>query len=229
MSSSKDHRFSAAEVAAYEKKRYRGLDQRVVHWREERIIRRLLSLLDMPHGEEKLCLDAPCGYGRFSRLLLQQGFQLVSSDLSLAMVERARQKAFFSIYPIGIVSNIKIGLPFAEETFSVVFCLRFFHHLHQPEERKAVRREFHRVCRSAVIVSFYCSPFIHRVQRKLRQWWRPSPTKIAMISASTFCQEAEEAGFQVKKLVPLWRGIHAQNLALLIKKDLPSSCLKSGS
>ena len=210
----KDH-----EVADYERRRYRGLDQRWVHGREVRILRQALRLItagepDKPSGP---ALDAPCGYGRFSGLLIEAGYRPVSCDLSLAMVRRARAKDPFSPIPMGIVGNVTRGLPVRAGAFPLVFSLRFFHHLHQPEERRAALREFARASAAWLILSFYQANPLHRAQRALRRRVKRSRTRIKMITAREFREEAAGAGFRVVRVFPLFRGIHAQHIALLKK------------
>ena len=84
-----DAPFQEHEVDEYERKRYRGIDQRIVDWRERRILRKILQKM---RDSSFLALDIPCGYGRFSGMLLERGYSLVSSDLSFFMVRRAREK-----------------------------------------------------------------------------------------------------------------------------------------
>jgi SAM-dependent methyltransferase len=210
----KDH-----EVADYERRRYRGLDQRWVHGREVRILRRALGLIkaEAPDTPSKRALDAPCGYGRFSGLLIEAGYRPVSCDLSLAMVRRARAKDSISPTPMGIVGNVTQGLPVRTASFLLVFSLRFFHHLHQPEERRSALREFARASADWLILSFYQANPLHRMQRALRRRIKKSRTRIKMITAREFREEVAEAGFQVVRIFPLFRGIHAQHIALLKK------------
>jgi SAM-dependent methyltransferase len=211
--------FQEHEVADYERRRYRGLDQRLVHGREMKILRRALGLIEAgePDKPSKLALDAPCGYGRFSGLLIEAGYRPVSCDLSLAMVQRARAKDAASTYPIGIVGNVIRGLPARTGVFPLIFSLRFFHHLHQSEERQTALREFARASTGWLILSFYQANPLHRAQRALRRRVKKSRTRIKMITAREFRQEATAAGFQVVRVFPLFRGIHAQHIALLKK------------
>ncbi|MEW5901420.1 MAG: methyltransferase domain-containing protein, partial [Acidobacteriota bacterium] len=111
MSSSAKKPFAEHEVADYERRRYRGLDQRLVHRRELRLLEKAMRLIakEKPLPQSSLALDAPCGYGRFSEFLLSRGFRLVSTDLSLAMVKRARAKDRVSTTPMGIVANVTQG------------------------------------------------------------------------------------------------------------------------
>mgnify|MGYP000592660365 CR=1 FL=1 len=217
MSSSKPIPFNDQQVAEYERRRYRGLDQRLVHWRETRILSRWLKDLARTSEFPGLCLDAPCGYGRFSQHILASGFNLVSADLSLSMVKRALKRGFNGHFPIGIVINLLADFPFADHSFDLVLSLRFFHHLHSTEERQHVLVEIGRVTTRWAIVSFYRKQPLHELQRKLRRWLRPSPTRISMLSLATFSREAALAGFRLKKISALWPGLHAQHFALLEK------------
>lgn len=216
MSSSKPIPFDRHQVAEYERRRYRGLDQRLVHWRETKILKKWLK--ELAQKGPGLCLDAPCGYGRFSHLILKSGYILISGDLSLAMVERTSAQEYNGRIPIGIVINMLAGLPFIDSSLEVVLCLRFFHHLHLAKERVAVLTEIARVTRRWAIVSFYRKQALHEFQRKLRRYVRRSSTQISMVSLTTFKEEAAAAGFSLKKIVALCRGLHGQHFALLEKR-----------
>ena len=219
MSSQAKIPFREHEVADYERRRYRGLDQRLVHWREVRILKKALRLIgeEAPDGFRGLVLDAPCGYGRFAELLSEAGYRPVSGDLSLAMVRRALAKDPFSPNSIGIVANITSGLPFRDGVFPLVFSLRLFHHLHRPEERRAALGEFARTGSGWAIISFYRANLLHEAQRALRRRIKRTKTRIKMITGREFEAAATEAGFHVVRVFPLFRGIHAQHIALLDK------------
>jgi len=206
--------FQKHEVEDYERTRYRGLDQKIVHWREKRILRRILKEV---RADSSLVLDVPCGYGRFSSLLLEQGLPLVSSDLSFHMVKRARERSEYPGLPLGVVADLKQGLPFKLGVFAFVFSIRFFHHLHKEEEREAILKEFSRVSAKWLILSYYKMNFLHSLQRRLRRWIKKSKTRIKMISPFQLEREARGAGFRIVRTFPLIRGIHAQHIALLEK------------
>lgn len=226
MSSSVKGTFRDDEVADYERRRYRGLDQRLVDRRERTILSQMLASVAAsapgPAAGPLLSLDAPCGYGRFSRLLAGAGFVPVSSDLSPAMVRRARAKEIKSINPIGTVCDLTAGLPFRSGVFRLVFSLRFFHHLHRSEDRRRVLEEFARVSEGWVLLSYYQANALHLVQRRLRRLVRRSRTRIKMIGRKEFASEARAAGLEIIRVVPLFRGLHAQHIALLRKGASPS-------
>ena len=222
MSPSANKPFDRTGVADYEKRRYRGLDQRLVDRRERAILRRLLRNVgnEKPAGSapvRPLVLDAPCGYGRFTGLLLDAGVKLVSSDLAKAMVERALENKSDPKHVGGVVSDFRRGLPFRTEAFHYVFSMRLFHHLHEPDDRKAVLREFARTAKSGAILSFYKVRGIHAFQRRIRRLLKKARREIKMIPGATFEQEIREAGFTVERVIPLFRGVHAQHIVLLKK------------
>ena len=158
--------FKKHEVEDYERKRYRGLDQRLVHGRERRILRKILHKV----GPSSLpVLDIPCGYGRFSRQLKNKGFSLVSSDLSFHMVKRAKEKHEHPGGVLGVVVDAKQGLPFKRDVFFLLLSMRFFHHVHEKEEREAILKKFFRVSSDWVVLSYYQKNLLHILQRRLRR------------------------------------------------------------
>jgi SAM-dependent methyltransferase len=217
MSTSTNRPFTPAEVADYERRRYRGPDQRLVHGREMRILRDLLKAA-MPLRPGRV-LDMPCGYGRFSGLLAETGARRVSSDFSRAMVAQALRRPD-SAAAAGAVTDAKRGLPFAGGSFGLVFSVRFFHHLREREHRRAVLMELARVTSEWAVVSYYRLNSLHRWQRALRRAVKRSRTKISMIPASEFLEEAERAGFRVERSRALLPGLHAQCFVLLRKKGV---------
>ncbi len=206
--------FKKQEVEDYERKRYRGLDQRLVDWREKQILRKILDRIGASSG---LSLDIPSGYGRFSRILLARGMSLVGCDLSFHMVKRSIEKVESLGVHYGVVADAKIGLPFQKETFTVLLSMRFFHHLHEREDREFVLREFAAVSQRWVVLSFYRRSFLHRIQRKMRRKIKKTKTRISMISGEKLLEEITRAGLEAVKFYPLFKGIHAQHLVLLRK------------
>jgi len=215
-SSPPPHAFKEHEVAEYERKRYRGIDQRLVHRRETRLLERILERIAR---EEGIALDVPCGYGRFSGLCRKRGWHLISCDYSLPMVKRVRRRGGgeSSLMDWGVVADAKKGLPFRDEAFSILLCMRFWHHVHDAEERRAILGFFSRVTSGWVILSYYQINALHRLQRALRRKVKKSPTRIKMIAKEDFFEEVRQVGFECVSVFPLFRGIHAQHVALLKK------------
>jgi SAM-dependent methyltransferase len=210
--------FKKHEVEEYERKRYRGADQRLVDRKEKRILHKILRrVVDKAGGNSIHALDIPCGYGRFSELLLDKGFNLTSSDLSFEMVKRAKEKSPVPAHLLAVAADAKKGLPFKNAKFDLVLSMRFFHHVHLSEERCAILKEFSRISAEWVILSFYKTNWLHSVQRKLRRMIKKSKTQIKMIPGKKFRREAQSAGLRIVKVYPLLKGIHSQHIALLRK------------
>ncbi len=218
MSTSGARQFRKDEVADYERRRYRGLDQRIVHNRELRILDRVFDRIGA--GRALRVVDAPCGYGRFSTFLLKRASLLLSSDYSPAMVERAVTWEMDGRRPVGFVSDLKTGLALTSAAVDAVFSMRFFHHLHESADRRAVLAEYGRVSRAWAVVSFYRLTPLHRFQRFVRHHLKHAKYRIKMITRDEFVSEAREAGWEVEKIHPLLRGIHGQQIALLKKRAI---------
>jgi SAM-dependent methyltransferase len=133
------------------------------------------------------------------------------------MVKRAVERNEESARLSGVVADGISGLPFKGKIFDFILSMRFLHHLHQEEERKAVLGEFSRVAKEGIILSFYQSNPLHVLQRKLRRRIKKSKTKIKMLSRKEFQREVEGKGFKIVRIYPLFKGIHSQQVALLRK------------
>jgi SAM-dependent methyltransferase len=226
-------KFTRAGVRDYESRRYRGLDQRIVHAREMKLIRKMLAFAaegsdSRGPGSGRRALDLPCGYGRFTPTLRELGYDVISADLSFEMARRAAENAAAfgensGGAPAGagtwfpaVAANAG-RLPFRPGVFDLIFSIRFFHHVHQPDERARILREFRRTSAGYVLVSFYRMNGLHVLQRRIRRWFGKSRTNIKMVEPGIFEKTAEAAGFETIRVRPLFRGLHAYHLALLKK------------
>jgi len=234
---SSSSKFTRAGVRDYESRRYRSLDQRIVHAREIKLIGKMLALAaenrvagsaPRRNSPSRTALDLPCGYGRFTPTLRELGYDVVSADLSFEMARRAAENAAaFGAASGGAPARAGTWfpavaanagrLPFRPGVFDLIFSIRFFHHVHQPEDRARILREFHRASAGYVLVSFYRMNGLHVLQRRLRRLFGKSRTNIKMIEPGIFEKTAESAGFETIRVYPLFRGLHAYHLALLKK------------
>ncbi len=208
--------FNKHEVEEYERKRYRGIDQKLVHVRETAILEKIMERIAPQKG---WVLDIPCGYGRFSGLLRRRGWGLVSSDYSFPMVKKAKDsradKALSRNW--GVIADATRDLPFKDNAFSLLLCMRFWHHVHEGKKRQAVLHHFSRVTSRWVILSYYQVNPLHLIQRRFRRAVKNSSTRIKMISKAEFYDEIKGAGFDCLAIFPLFRGVHSQHIALLKK------------
>ena len=113
---------------------------------ETRLNRCLGDLQDNLKG--KLVLEAGCGAGRFTEVLLKKGAILVSSDLSSA-VEVNIENFPASEKHMVIQADIN-DMPFADETFDVVICLGVVQHT--PNSEQTIENLYKLVKRGGILV-----------------------------------------------------------------------------
>ena len=80
----------------------------------------------------KLVLEAGCGAGRFTEVLLKKGATLVSADLSSAVEVNIEN---FPVSDKHIVIQADINdMPYADESFDIVLCMGVIQHTPSPEQ-----------------------------------------------------------------------------------------------
>ena len=96
----------------------------------------------------KLVLEAGCGAGRFTEVLLEKGAVLVSSDLSSAVEVNAEN---FPVSDKHLVIQADINnMPFADESFDVVICLGVIQHT--PDTEKTIEDLYKLVKKGGTLV-----------------------------------------------------------------------------
>ena len=100
----------------------------------------------------RIILDMPCGTGRYSSFLCKKGYLYVGADISMKMMEVLveDQKEQGSTLPL--VRCDAEHLPFRNEAFDCVVCVRFLNHHIPSLIRRRMLREMGRVSRKWLIV-----------------------------------------------------------------------------
>jgi len=205
------------DVENYRTTRYKGIDQQIVNKRETKILEKILGPLS---DKSVSILDVPCGYGRFSELLLRKSITLTSADISLPMVMAARKySAPSSSNHHFLVGDIR-NLPLKDNTFDYVITIRLLQHMLNSSIRHQVLRELHRVAKKTVVLSFYRYNFFHNIERWIRCQIKNVDKRISMLSLDDFRKELNSTGFVVLRLFPVLRYFHAHTIALLQKAEL---------
>lgn len=119
--------------------------------REHRETRTALErALEKISGVESI-LDVPCGNGRFFTLLRGRGYRYVGADISMEMLEVMSRGERQDANPISLVRCDGEYLPFKEDAFDCVACIRFLN-LVPLAIRQKILREMIRVSRKWLIV-----------------------------------------------------------------------------
>ncbi len=190
------------QVDHYARTRYRHWDQRWLDRREQSLVRELFTRYQL-QGQ---ILDAPVGYGRFQPLLAEFG-AVHALDFNYYAALYQHQRLGLAQ---GSVTGAAEALPFKTDSFDVVFSFRLLQHMHEPEERRAIFREFGRVSRQWVVVSLYLMSLVHRLHRRLVK----QPSRITMLTRQELLTEAQEAGLTPVRIAPVLPGLHAHHICL---------------
>jgi len=190
------------QVEKYANKRYKSWDQRWISNRELNMVAQMI-------GENNLSgpiLDCPSGFGRFHHILSKAG-EVHGADLNHFAVEYYNK--YISDNPPAIESRAE-DLPFPDNHFKGVFSFRLIQHIHTPEDRIAILKEYARVSSHWVIASLYVSSWLHLLHRSIVKM----PSKITMISKDQLREEAKSAGLKLKSMDSVIPGLHANRICL---------------
>ena len=119
-----DHYKDIKIAEDYDRKRFSSVPGKVFNNLEKSRISRIFSTLP----ENSLILDAPCGTGRFSEVLLELGHRVIGLDISPAMVEVASRKlSGFGARFEARVQDVRTLKP-GEDAFDAALCARVLMH-----------------------------------------------------------------------------------------------------
>lgn len=204
---------SETAVEYYESKRYKSSLQRRVDHKEQQTLRELLR---RHVGEgDKHVLDLPCGYGRFLPLFHGLGYRVTSMDISESMADYVRKRPDFGPHDVAQAADIRAGLPLKDGSIDGVCCIRLFQHFHYADWRQQALKEFARVSRRYVMVTFYDRACIHYWTKSLLALIKRKPMRVQMISRQMFEEDAKAAGLRVVEYCPWLPGVHAQTFTML--------------
>jgi SAM-dependent methyltransferase len=97
------------------------------HIRTSPLLRGVADFLGNLRG--KRVLEYGCGLGAISTLLARSGAEVVSFDLSRASVAVTRQRADLNAVDLDLAVAAGESLPYADESFDIVFGKAILHHL----------------------------------------------------------------------------------------------------
>ncbi len=141
------------------------LAARMIALRERRCVAGALALCSPPPA---VLLDMPCGTGKLADILMSPGRRVYAADLSMEMMNCARAAYQARDGFRGFVRSDAAQLPFADESFDTIVCLRFVHLL-PPDVRRNIVKELARITSRRLIVSYGVADRFQRVRLRLRR------------------------------------------------------------
>lgn len=189
-------KYSDESVAArYHADRYSDLQGRINLWFMVRAINSALS--GVPKGGT--VLDVPCGTGQYCWAIAKKGFQMVASDISLAMIQQARNQNGSENGQVGFFRGDIFSLPFPTKSFDAAMCLRFTN-LVGPELRVKAVQELARVA-PVVVVSYYHPYTLKYCSRWTRQALGGRNKLKPRLTRTALRQEIEATGLRLERLI----------------------------
>ncbi len=189
----------------------RSLDQSLVNWLEQRIVREFLTENRMVG---RSLLDVPCGYGRFWGTFADFDLRLVGIDLDPQMTRKAAACPERNGHSQPVCGNV-LALPFDDDSFDCVTCIRLLHLQFCDPDRLSILRELRRVSRRFVIISIYRPTPLHSLWRR----FKGTPGRLRFTTSKQLSALLSQSGLRLQCLRPLQRGLHMQTFAMLAKTN----------
>ena len=164
------------------------------------------------------CLDIPCGTFRLGKILLDRNYQVTASDYSPSMLEQSEiaARALRDNPGVNFSQQDIMATTFDDQSFDLIICNRLFHHYSSAETRTKVLTELRRLCRGALVISYFDSASLSNLWRRLKHLtgYKRQKDRFA-ISRTQFREEARQAGFEVVHHAATRRFISPQTYATL--------------
>ena len=154
----------------------------------------LRALRSLPAGSS--VGEMACGTGRMTKLLVDRGYPTVATDVSPAMLARARLRLADRRVGGGFVLCDATALPFRDHSFDVVIAYRFINQL-PGDVRREVLAEAARTTRSFVILSNLSPWSLKHLYRWLRRR-SDAPRSPPAWSSRAFGREAAAVGLRLE-------------------------------
>lgn len=97
------------------------------HLKRKNVMRAMIRRV-VPSGQKVLALDAGCGDGWYTGVLLEEGFLVVGLDLSVLRLARNKRTSKESDFLCADANN----LPFRSQSFDLIMVAQFLEHMKSP-------------------------------------------------------------------------------------------------
>lgn len=174
---------SNAAAESYDIARFRGVLKSFLNKCELAAFQSCLQRV----GAFSSALDVAAGTGRITSLLTSSEARVLALDVSPAMLSLNRSGS-------PIVGDAET-LPFADEAFDVVSCVRLFGHL-PPNQRRTILAEMTRVSRDYIVVAQYHRRLSAPVKDLMHSLCGRNPAPRFLVSDSELRQDFDSLGLQ---------------------------------
>ncbi len=161
-------------------------------------------------------LDVPCGTGKLAEVLSRHGREVLAADISMEMMILA--KAAYEGQPgfRGFIRCDVTQLPFADESFDTVVCLRLIH-LIPPSLRRDIINELARIASCRLIVSYGLTTRFQRIRLKLRKMITGGISAPHPVKFDVARQDFEEVGLNLTDSFSILPFLSCERLFVLEK------------
>lgn len=210
----KNDHYTPDRARHYEEHHAKSLRNRLTTWRERACLYRALR----DAGRPESALDLPCGTGRFWPVFARAGVRtLIAGDGSKGMLEVAETNRLGPALPQDLIETSAFDMALPDGCVDFAACLRFYHHLALPEDRRVLLAELKRVSRRYAAVSLWVDGNLAG-NRRMR---KPPPPDDAGYGRRRCRRRSEveaefaEAGLRIVARYDVWPFIYMWRLYLL--------------
>jgi SAM-dependent methyltransferase len=195
--------YRSAQVAEdYDFHRFSSPERQKRNVRKWAAIRKALSFT----SGVRTILDLPCGTGRFTGALAREGYEIVGSDISMEMLQKAATvtavKEGHGQQP-GIRGYLQANaerLPLRDDSLDCVVSIRFMMHV-DPATRVRMLSEFRRVSRRWVLIDYRHKYSFRYVVTHTIGKLGIGRGPISRVSRKDLEQEFRDAGFAIRQVI----------------------------
>lgn len=163
-------------------------------------------------------LDAPCGAGRISAWLAEQGYQVNSLDLGNAAANYTRKRLNNAGFDVNAQQGNIFHLPWYDRCFDAVICFRLLHHFSDQNLRTLLLQELARVSDAHLLVS-YLSPWSATgIKRRIKKRATGKSCSQNHTSLEEIKSALNESGFEMVRNNAQSRFLHSLQLAHFQRK-----------
>jgi len=159
------HYKEVAVAERYDRERFSSLPGRVFNALEKHNMRKAFRAV----SRDQTVLDLPCGTGRFSEVLLEEGFKVIGIDISQAMLEVAKRKLErFGPRFETRVADVRELAKKESKRYDVALCARVLMHFPLEEQISFLRSVAELTRRQVVFTQSLSTPY-QRLRRRIKR------------------------------------------------------------